>query len=355
MSTSNTEIKFSTGKVTAYKSGTKAFDVELNGNATCTFGRVSCGKFGEKNALNKFLRCHNSLDNTYCEVESFDTIPFGCEFDIRRTSKVCNNFAIVITDVSAVSHGRVGNLTQEPITFDGPWVKVEYLANSAGPLECVENREDQEIYNSATALHYIKVTYEDNSCIEFYTGSDYWRHNSGSTIEDCSSNFNLSIKDGAITYTRNMLIYGDKAEIEKRPWRFKSIIAWQDGKQELLTSLDDAQEITIKEDACFLSPASRRAFKKQIRKAKSNIILSDAYLSICNDGSHIERAGKTLEHCDLEEYLTDWLWANKQLKKSNFAFIVKSKKQGILKDSCAIATLASVPEELDVITPDEEY
>ena len=355
MSTSNTEIKFSTGKVTAYKAGLKAFEVELNNNSTCTFGRVSCGKFSEKNALNKFLRCHNSLDNTYCEVESFDTIPFGCEFDIHRTTKVCNNFATVITDVAAVSHGRVGNLTQEPITFNGSWVKVEYLANSVGPLECVENGEDKEIFNSAMPLHYIKVTYQDNSCIEFYTGSDYWRHCAASSIEDCTSNFNLSIKDGAIIYTRNMLIYGDKAEVEKRPWRFKSIIAWKDGKNTQETNLEDAQEITIKEDGCFLSPASRRAFKKQIRKAKSNLILTDAYISICNDGSHIERAGKTLEHCDLEEYLTDWLWANKQLKKSDFAFIIKTKAQGILKDSCALSSLNTVPEELDVITPEEEY
>ena len=51
-------------------------------------------------------------------------------------------------------------------------------------VKSFSDKELKEVnYNSATALHYIKVTYEDNSCIEFYTGSDYWRHNSGSTIE----------------------------------------------------------------------------------------------------------------------------------------------------------------------------
>ncbi|MBO5644175.1 MAG: hypothetical protein J6S90_02915 [Lentisphaeria bacterium] len=77
---------------------------------------------------------------------------------------------------------------------------------------------------------------------------------------------------------------------------------------------------------CMLAPAARRDFRKKVRRSDADIVCANSVPTICDDASHLEKPEKnTLLHFDLEEYITSYIWANRQLNKKGkrFSFAFK--------------------------------
>lgn len=332
--------------------GKSAAELKLKGSPRLLLGRVTLeNKFSETGSLEKKLRRHESADLFSIGLESLNILPFGCEYAIARDFEVSDGFAEYANDISALHFGRVGNLELEPLTFTGDPQHVSFLLPGDDKWTEADLEEEKELYSGSRPLLMLSVRYADDSCVEYAVGTDLWRHCAAEQIPGATGEFTLTFDGENLIYERKMLIYDPDTEPEKRPWRFKNLLAWRTG--ETSSILETAEYFAAK--GCQMAPVNRREVRKKVRSAKKDMILQEASPCICSESAHVERPGrKGFAHFDLAEYVSFRLWANKQLAKSGFHLVIDPAETSIFKNTAAMRNLRNIPGTLEPCMEEEE-
>lgn len=316
-------------------------------------GRILCGKFSEVGALEKKLRLHPGQDDLSAEIESCNVIPFGCEYEINRVFNASSRFLRMTGDIRAVNFGRVGDITLEEIRFPADFVSVEYLVYGENAMRRVEYKDIAENpYQSSEPVVMMTVTLPDGIKVDFGCGSDVWRLRSAAAMQGVSSLFCLKIEDDELVLIRRPLIYAPETEIEQRPWRFKSIVSWSDGEERDTLTEKDCE--TFANSGCMLAPTARREFRRKVRRSQGSLLCTSSVPGLCAEAAHLEKPEKKeLCHFDLEEYITSYVWANRQLAKREkmFAFAFK---ENLFSNTAAVANLSGRIKRLE-FGDDPEY
>ena len=321
-----------------------------NGEKVFSYGRVLCGKFSEVGALGQKFRIHPNQDSLSAEIESVNVIPFGCEYEVSRDITAASHFLKVTDDIRAVNFGRVGNVVLEEVRFPADSLELQYLVYGEETFRKVSAAEfSSEIYSGTEPVVMATVTLKDKSKIDFGCGSDIWRLRSAQTIDGVTSLFTLGCEEDELVLRRHPLIYGEETEIEQRPWRFKSIVSWRGAEEDSDKELTEMQ--SFDNAVCMLAPAARRDFRKKVRRGSGDMLCEKSVPAMCMESSHLEKPDKKeLCHFDLEEYITSYIWANRQLNKSGRKFRFDFA-EGLFSATAAVENLSNnirkltLPEE----------
>lgn len=334
-----------------YSRGKYAAELLLNGLPKFCLGRVTLEeKFCETGSLEKKLRRHESVDLLSIGLESLNILPFGCEYAIARDFEVTDGFAEYSNDISAMHYGRVGSLELEPLYFLGTPCSVEFLPADKKEFIRFELDGENEIYSSEVPLLMLKVEWKNGDCVEYSVGTDLWRHGAAAEISGATAEFTLNFDGSVLTYERRALIYSAETEPEKRPWRFKNLIAWRSGG----FSPAAVPENTFSVPGCQVNPAARREVRRKVRSGKGDMAFVNVSPCICQDSGHVERPGrKGFTHFDLAEYVSFRLWANRQLMKSGGSLVFCPAEKTIFKNTVTMQNLQTVPKSLEMAGENE--
>ena len=314
------------------------------GEKLFSYGRVFCGKFSEVGALEKKFRIHPNQDSLSAEIETANIIPFGCEYEISRDINVSSRFLRITADIRAVNFGRVGDVTLEEVRFPATFDSIEYLVYGESSMRKVTDiASAKEIFSGNEPVIMLTVNFKDNVKVDFGCGSDVWRLRSAANMPGVSAEFSLAVDEDELVLRRRPLIYAEDVEVEQRPWRFKSIVSWSDGKTESFS--EEAEKFA--NAPCMLAPVARREFRRKIRRSQTDLVCAESAPGLCGDASHLEKPDKKeLCHFDLEEYITSYVWANRQLGKQGKSFAF-SFKENLFNNTAAITNLAQAINKLD--------
>ena len=320
--------------------------LELSRTGAAAFfrlGRIKCGKFGELSVLPEKFRLHRSEDAADAELESSGVIPFGCEYRVVRDFRVSCGCASFTTDISAVTGGRVDGIELEPLTFAGEMTKVEFLIFGEDKFRTAELPTEGTLYSGNEVPLLIRATYADGLRCEMALGGDVWRHRAAFGIEGAESEYELAASGGELKLTRRVLKYAPEVEPERRPWRFTSLIGWNDGTAPS-EPLGEAFELP----GCAMSAANRRNLRARVRRSTASLDWREVSPTVCRDAAHVSRAGRgELAHFDLEELLAAWRWANRQLGRSGAHLTLTPKPGGLFADSVILNCLGRPAGKLD--------
>lgn len=282
--------------------------------AMLDFGRMKIDGFSEAQGLPEKLRRHAANDGLSVEADSCNVIPFGCEYHIKRHWAIAGNICEVTCDVNADNGGRIRDLTLEDLVFPVKNGRVEYLVYG----ETSFRKNDS--YSGSEMLLMLRVTAPDGSKAEYYAGDDFWRHRAAAAIAGATAKFELTVTPEAVRYTRQVMALPEEFIPEKRPWRFRSLIALSAPQ----TAVEPAEVLQLK--GCFASGAAHREFRSFIRRMPENIIagVQGDFPVICTDGSHHSRPGREVAHGDLAEIFKEWVWASGVLAKRGGACVMHS-------------------------------
>ena len=325
--------------------GGNVLELSHAGGASAFFrlGRVKCGKFGELSALSEKFRLHRSEDGAEAELESSGVIPFGCESRVARDCRVTGGCASLVTDLAAVTGGRVDGIELEPLIFSGELRKVEFLIFGEKKFRSAELPASGTLYSGSEVPLMIRAIYADGSRCELSLGADVWRHRAASGIDGAESEYELVAAENELKLTRRVLEYAPEVEPERRPWRFTILIGWDDGT---LPPAPPGEAFEL--PGCAMSAASRRELRSLVRRSDRPLVWRNVSPSVCVDPAHVSRAGHgELAHFDLEELLAAWRWANRQLGKSGAHLILTPKAGGLFADSAILRNLGRPAAKLD--------
>ena len=329
-----------------FSRGKYAFSIEPAPGFTVSLGRIACGDFGEMSALPKKLRRHDSGDGLSISVDTVSEIPFGCEYEVKRSMEFSDGFVRVTTDVAALNHGSIEVLEQEPVVFTGPWRKIEFLVWGGGTMHSVEAAPERKVlYSGSEPVVLLRLRTADGAAAEFLLGGDLWRHRAARRLGG-DARFEVVAEDGSVTLERVPLIFDTalhpELKVPKRPWRFTATFAWRRGGP---ASSFPAGTETFAIGGCALAAAARRTVRSRIRSGAGNLRFTGAAPDFCTDAAHLERPGQgELEHCDLDELVSLRLWSNRQRRGGGVA--IETAEHGPFAGSAAAANLASVPRPL---------
>ena len=335
-----------------FSRGKHAAELALNGVRKFALGRVTLEeKFSETGALEKKLRRHETADMLSIGLDSLNILPFGCEYAIGRDFEVTDGFAEFSNDISAMHYGRVGSLELEPLYFSEKPCRAAFIRADEKKFTLVELDKEKEIYSGNIPLLMLKVEWSCGDCVEYSVGTDLWRHCAAEGIQGATAEFTLAFDGETLSYERRVLIYSEETEPEKRPWRFKNLIAWRSGE----SVSAPAGENTFAVPGCQVNPASRREVRRKVRSGKGDMCLVNASPCICSESAHVERPGRAgYTHFDLAEYVSFRLWANRQLKKSGGSLAIYPAEKTIFKNTVAMQNLQSVPRPLEMMGDNED-
>lgn len=347
----NIEIVSPDFKLSALVGGEVGFDF----NGSLRLGRIRCDDFTEATALYSKFRRHDTEDGFKANFESEAVIPFGCEYTIRKQMTVCGNLAILTNDIWANGHGVVRQLELEDVTFTGPWIRLEYLVVDGDRFIAVDLTAEPFAVESAKLIVMVRLTAGDGKQVEFACGNDLWRHMSGVNGKFCLSG-NLQ----TVVFKRQIFAVAADAAVERRPWRFKNIIAWSDGKATTVAaeqSIDIAkwpQEAAALRELqgrvhgfCMASPVFERQFRKVIRRSEKSLIFVHGSAGFCDVSAHMERANKKeLLHFDLESLVTLYIWGNRQLGKQGKFMLLGDFTDTLFADSVTVKNMGKAPGKL---------
>ena len=325
--------------------GGSVLELARAGGAPAFFrlGRVKCGKFGELSALPEKFRLHRSEDAAEAELESSGVIPFGCEYRVSRDCRVSCGCASLITDIAAVTGGRVDGMELEPPTFCGDLVRAEFLIFGEEKFRSAELPASGTLYSGSEVPLMIRVTYADGLRCEMALGADVWRHRAASGIEGADSEYELAASGNELKLTRRVLKYAPDMEPERRPWRFTALIGWDDG-----TAPAEPVGEVFELPGCAMSSTSRREVRFLVRRSTKPLVWRNVSPAVCGDAAHVSRSGRgELPHFDLEELLAAWRWANRQLGKSGSHLVLTPKAGGLFADSVILRNLGRPAAKLD--------
>lgn len=336
------------GTFTMFSAGEAAAQLAICGSTPAvTLGRITPEKFPGNMALPEKLRCHWKQDALSAEFDAVAVIPFGCEYHCARKVQIIDGAAVISTDIHADNGGTVLNLELEPVHFAFAPAKVEFLVFGDKSLRTAATAG--ELYCGPEPVIMVRVTAANGMAAEFYAGDDIWRHRCGVRLQCENISNRLMWEQNGVTLTRKVLALNADAPGEKRPWRFKSLLAWHDG------TMQEKPEATAKISlpGCLAAPGNRRELRKIVRSCKESVLeISGTFPAICSDPRHLERPGSSaLEHGDLAEAVNAYLWANRELKKHN-GTVLFTGSSTIFGDSVTLKQLNSAPGSVEA---EEEF
>jgi len=322
--------------IEAFSDGENSLTVSFGEKEIMRFGRICAGGFQETLSLPEKLRRHSAHDGLSAELESINVIPFGCEYHVRRVWTIYDGIAMLNCDITADNGGRINSLELEPVVFPFTPEKIEFAVYGDATMRDVENISAGTLYCGKEPVIMLRAGDGEGNFVEFYAGDDFWRHRAAAHIAGADAEYTLSLDGNGLSLKRKVLIIPDDMTAEKRPWRFKSLIAW---KKDGSSIAFNGNELKI--DGCFAEAAPRRKLRNAVRKSNDDLMLCGKFPNICTNAAHLERSGsKELEHGDLTEIATDYLWANRELNKRGKKFAVKAENK-FFGNSVALDNLAS--------------
>jgi len=330
-----------------FSRGKFALTIEPVPGFTLSLGRIACGDFGEMSALPKKLRRHDSGDGLSVSVDTASQIPFGCEYEVKRSIDFSDGFARVTTDIAALNHGRIAVLEQEPVLFTGPWRRLEYLIRGETALRSAGPAPDRQLlYSGPEPVVLLRCHADDGTAAEFLLGSDLWRHCAARRLGG-DARFELVAEADTVSLERVPLIFDTalrpEIEVPKRPWRFSQTFAWRRGGAAVTPAPAGAESFTAA--GCMLAAAVRRQIRSRIRSGEGDLRLTGVTPGSCTDAAHLERPGQgELEHCDLDELVALRLWGCRQRRGGSFTIEIADPSP--FAGSAAAANLASPPRPL---------
>ncbi len=313
--------------LTAKSAGKYIYSLAVDGVERLAVGRVRCGKFTELGALGEKFRVHREEANFLCGIDTSCVLPFGCEYEIKRTLECGDGALDFSTDVAALHFGRVGDLALEELFFPGDGTSASLLLLGESVPKKFSPAEQGELYCGKQYPLCLRVDFFDGASVEYQTGFDVWRHDAASAMTGVSAEFSLVRDEKGLHLFRQVLRYDEGVESEKRPWRFNTLISWQTASEKPFPPRVDAQTI----DGCPLSGAWRRELRRRIRRTQGDFLLGGISAALCDEPSHLERAGRgALLHSPMQEYLASYRWANRELRKSGGVFTLDARENHTL-------------------------
>ncbi len=302
--------------------GEAVFELET-GSARLTAGGVRCDGFGEERVAADKLKIHRTLDGIAVSAESQKVIPFGCEYDVRRSFALFDGVLRVTADFRPVGPQPIRELALDPVSFEGDFVKLG-ISRDGGEVEWHELPYKEETPDMPA---FYLLEGRDGTLYEFGCGEDLWRCRAGRKLGG-EAVFSVDASQRSANFGRLMFRFAREVELQRRPWRFSYYFAWSgpeeavkmDGAEVLdLTSLGvPASGCRSGEEAalCFAAPVTQRMLRDAVRRSTGSLVIRNAASGICCDAGHLDRAGKgTLLHRDLDAKLAFYEWANRQLDK----------------------------------------
>lgn len=304
-------------------------------------GRIKTGKFDEALGLPEKLRRHMANDCLSAAMDSENVIPFGCEYRVKRHWKYSGNIAELTGDISADNGGRITDLSLENVEFCGEVRQTDILL--ANGEKICKTAAEAVIYDGEVLPVLVKVTFTDGSAAEVYSGDDFWRHQCAANYAGGKAHHVISGNGNAVIWERKLLELPEETEVEKRPWRFKTVFAVSGEKSE---NNSDRPGFTF--DGCFASPAKHRDFRTFIRQQPegSHVQASIYGEMFCTEGSHVSRPGKKVLHGMFGELFDEYIWAGSAMARKGGSCVIKA---AILQSpgSLILENMAKVPAELN--------
>ena len=120
--------------------------------------------------------------------------------------------------------------------------------------------------------------------------------------------------------SESVLTVPEETEVEKRPWRFKSIFAVSGGDE----TVPGGSMVTF--DGCFAAAAKHRDFRSFIRKqpAGSSVAVTVSGGVFCSDGSHVSRPGKEVLHGMFGEIFDEYIWGGSAMARKGGSLVINS-------------------------------
>ncbi len=341
--------------------------LEIGGRERVRFGRVRCGGFAESNGLLQRLRGHSAVDRLSGSIDSNWVIPFGCEYEVERDIEVCDGFAVWTCDLRAVNRGMVSSAELEPLVFTGPWTALEVMFYGDREVRRIPLQSgDSELFRGKEPPVLLRLTAADAVRVEYVLGGDLWRHRAALRLEHAAGEFTLSGGMEQITFTRRVFQFDDDAVIEKRPWRFRTLLAWSAnsapeyayGEEERFdfaaAELPESGRRLLMDgertaSGCLTSSPARKLLRDRIRRAGGDLCIAGAGFGICTDAAHLERPGKgALEHCDLDDGCNFYLWGNRQQHKQNRRLRILTAADSPFAEGVCAENLARYPRPVEL-------
>ncbi len=303
---------------------------------------VSCDGFPERQALVAKNRRHCAEDGLSVGVEQERTIPFGCEFQIRRRITVADGFAQVTVDVRAGNGGRLRQCVLDPVRLRGQWRRFG-VSMDGKDFEWHEAGDGTRNLNFTAPPLRCLAEDESGAMLEIGCGDDLWRHRIAETLPQCAASFSASVAHREIVLERRVLDFASDAEVPSRPWRWEYYMAWcSSGPAADTAAAPGAVRLApadwgvpsggLRQGAaadgtfCLTAPSVRRRLRDLIRGAEMSLVLEAPAPGVCMAASHLDRGARAeLAHWDFGERLALKLWGCRRLGHRGGALYLENR------------------------------
>ena len=330
-----------------YSQGAESAAFFTGENKVLSVGRIKTGKFDEALGLAEKLRRHMANDSLSATMDSENVIPFGCEYRVKRHWKFSGNIAEVTDDIHADNGGRITDLSLENIEFHGKAEKVFILFAGADSIQ--EFPASGVIYDGETLPLLVKVFFAGGSAADVYNGDDFWRHLCACNYAGGKAHHVIEVLEDKVIWERHILNIPEETEVEKRPWRFKTVFAVSRNGEV------SGGETSCSFDGCFAAPAKHREFRTFIRqqKAQTDVKLAVTGKISCTDGSHVARSGKEVLHGMIGELFDEYIWGTSAMARKGGSLVICAAIPGA-ENSVILENMSKAAAELS-FTDLEEY
>ena len=324
-------------------------------------GGIRCDRFDEAASLPSKVREHRSNDGYHFDAETKRTLPFGCEYDIKRTVDLYDGGARITADVNPANGGTLRHFELDPVVisgsirrfgwqFDGEAIRWQDLPPAA-----------ETVLDTPFAPAVLAVESASGLVVEIGCGDDLWRHRP--ELPGNTPHCLVTAGPEGIRMQRTILDFAADAEVERRPWRWEYFAAWS-LPADTAAAPTDADDSTWPQDlpetgrrlladgsrtgSCPTSAPFRRQLRNRIRAARGDLRLLHADAGLCTDAAHTGRTGKQqLVHGNAGELLAFHQWGARQLAARGSAFRISLDDTGRAAHPGLAGALDRMPLPLD--------
>lgn len=331
--------------------GETVFELDA-GSVRAAVGGALCDGFGEARVEAKKLKVHRTLDGLLTSAESEKVIPFGCEYDVRRSFSLLDGLLRVTADFRTVGRQVLRELRLDPVTLTGDWRRLGISRDGVTvewhDLPYAEEAPQMPVFYLAEAA--------DGTLWEFGCGEDLWRCRAGRELGG-EARFGVEASAQTVRFERLMFRFAPDLVLQRRPWRFGYYLAWSKVPDAPAAGevLDLAQlaippggrrtgaDGKVAPGFCLAAPAVQRALRDAVRRAAGSLVIRGAGADCCCAAGHLDRANKgTLLHRDLEAAMAFYEWANRQLDKIGAGLVFEGNYH-----TASARVLARVPRKFE--------
>ncbi len=331
--------------------GEHIFELDA-GSARAVIGGACCDGFGEARVEAKKLKIHRTLDQLVCSAESEKIIPFGCEYDVRRSFSLMDGLLRVTADFRAGGRQVLRELRLDPVTLTGDWRRIGISRDG----DAVEWYDLPYIEETPEMPVFYLVEAADGTFWEFGCGEDLWRCRAGRKLGG-EALFAVDASAREVRFERLMFRFAPELVLQRRPWRFGYYLAWSEVPDAPVAGgVLDLHQLAIPDGGrrtgvdgapgsgfCLAAPAVQRVLRDAVRRSAGPLVIRGGAAGCCYAAGHLDRANKgLLLHRDLESGMAFYEWANRQLDKSGAGLVFEGKN-----DTASARVLARQPRKFE--------